>query len=96
MFPIRPNEDRVIIKPETLADQTKGGLWIPDIAKGNPKQGEVMRVGVGSACKHCGLPKPIEIEVGDKVIFPDSAGTEIEYDGEKYLIIRSMDIQGIV
>lgn len=93
MFPIKPNEDRVIIKPEEMPDKTRGGLWIPDTAKGNPKQGKVVAVGHGIACKHCGKPKPIEIEVGATVMFPESAGTELTQGDEQYLVMRASDIQ---
>lgn len=92
MFPIRPNEDRVIVKPETLADKV-GSLFIPDIAKGEPKKGTVMRVGPGLACKHCGVPKAIDLVEGAVVVFPEGAGHDFELDGEKYKVIRASDIQ---
>jgi len=93
MFPIIPNEDRVIIKPEELSDKTKTGLWIPDTAKGAPKQGTVVAVGAGKACPHCGLPMPIQVKVGMTVTFPETAGTEQMIGDEKYLVIRATDIQ---
>ena len=93
MFPIKPNEDRVIVKPEALAPTTKGGIWIPDTAKGNPKQGTVIAVGPGLACKHCGLPKAIDVTVGETVMFPETAGYQFDHGGESYLVIRASDIQ---
>lgn len=93
MFPIKPNEDRVIVKPETLADKTEGGLWIPDTAKGNPKKGVVLAVGEGRACPHCGKPHTPMVAIGDTVTFPESAGTSYKIGGEDILVIRSTDIQ---
>jgi len=93
MFPIRPNEDRVIVKPETIAEKTEGGLWIPDNAKGAPKKGVVVAVGEGCACRHCGLPKEPQVKVGQTVTFPETAGSEFQHDGEDYKVIRATDIQ---
>lgn len=93
MFPIRPNEDRVIIKPEALSDKTDGGLWIPDNAKGKPQKGVVVAVGIGRACPHCGLPHTPEVLVGQTVTFPDTAGSEFQNENETYLVIRATDIQ---
>ena len=93
MFPIKPNEDRIIIEPETMPDKTKGGLWIPDTAKGTPRQGKVIAVGPGVACHHCGLPKTIDVEVGATVMYPESAGFSFQHDDKDYLVIRATDIQ---
>lgn len=92
-FPIIPNEDRVIIKPEVLADKTSGGLWIPDNAKGAPKQGTVVAAGPGKACPHCGVPVPIQVPIGATVTFPESAGSEQMIGNEMYLVLRATDIQ---
>lgn len=71
---------------------TKGGLYIPDVARGKPKSGRVLAVGPGMACQHCGLPKEIKVKPGWLVLFPDGAGYEIEVDGKPYLLIRGSDI----
>lgn len=93
MFPIVPNEDRVIIKPEEISDKTKGGLWIPDTAKAAPKHGRVVAVGEGKACPHCGLPVPIKIKEGMIVSFPETAGSPEWIGDEQYLVLRATDIQ---
>lgn len=90
----KPNEDRVLILPIPNPDKSKGGLYIPDNARGTPTHGKVIAVGPGKACPHCGLPHPIVgIEAGQLVVFPGSAGTDIEIDEVEYRIIRGTDIQ---
>jgi chaperonin GroES len=92
-FPIKPNEDRVIVFPEILPDKTDGGLWIPDTAKGAPKKGTVVAVGDGKACSHCGKPEPLKVEVGMEVTFPETAGISVNIGDKVYIIIRATDIQ---
>ncbi len=93
MFPIRPNEDRVIVRPQQVADQTEGGLWIPDNAKGKSRRGKVVAVGIGKSCLHCGLPHSPEVKEGMDVSWPESAGNEEVIGGETFLVIRAGDIQ---
>jgi chaperonin GroES len=84
MFPIRPYKDRLIVEPHKLDDKTKGGLFIPEIAKGKAKKGTVIRAG-----KEC----ESEFNVGDVVLWPEGAGTEFELDEKMYLLLRANDIQ---
>ena len=93
MFPIRPNEDRVIVKPQELSDKTETGFWIPDSAKGKRRRGKVVAVGIGKTCPNCHLPHPPEIKEGMDVSFPETAGFEEMIGGEPYIILRAGDIQ---
>jgi chaperonin GroES len=93
LFPIIPNEDRVIIMPTELADKTSAGLWIPETAKAAPRSGKVVAVGEGKACPHCGLPAPLKIKVGMTVTFPETAGSPAWIGDKQYLVIRATDIQ---
>lgn len=92
MFPIRPNEDRVIVRPVLNPEKSSGGLHIPDNARGTPTKAIVMAVGPGRACPHCGLPKPIQIEEGWLVMYPEAAGHEFSWEGKDYKTIRASDI----
>jgi chaperonin GroES len=94
MFSIRPNEDRLIVKPQALEDKTPGGLWIPENAKGNPRVGRIVAVGSGKSCPHCGLPHGIpDLKEGMIVTWPESAGSPETIGGESYLVLRASDIQ---
>ena len=92
---IRPLADRVVIKPLPAEEKTKGGLVIPDTAKERPQQGEVMAVGPGRITED-GKKIPMEVKVGDKVLYGKYAGTEISIDGEEYLIMRESDILAVL
>jgi len=91
---LKPLADRVIIKAIPSEERTKGGIIMPDTAKEKPQQGEVVAVGPGKFEK--GERIPMEVKVGDRVIYSKYAGTEVKYDGEEYLILRESDIQAIV
>ena len=82
---IRPLADRVLIKPAAAEEKTLGGIIIPDSAKEKPLKGEIVAVGNGT-----------KDEVGDNVLYGKYAGTEIELDGEKYLIMRQADVLAII
>ena len=92
---IRPLHDRIIV--ERLEEETKtaGGLIIPDTAKEKPQQGEVVAVGKGKKTED-GKVIPMDVKVGDKVLFGKYAGTEIKLEGQDYLIMREDDILGVV
>ncbi|OLC47336.1 MAG: hypothetical protein AUH68_01110 [Gemmatimonadetes bacterium 13_1_40CM_4_69_5] len=81
-----PLADRVVIKPLEETETMKGGLYIPDTAKEKPIQGEVMAVGPGRREK--GESVPMELKVGDRVIYGKYSGTQVELDGEEYIIIK--------
>ncbi len=88
---LEPLGDRVIVKPIEREERTKSGIVLPDTAKEKPQEGEVLAVGPGRVGED-GKRIPMEIEVGDRVIFAKYAGTEYEVDDEKYLILRESDI----
>ena len=84
---IRPLADRVLIKPAAAEEKTLGGIIIPDSAKEKPLKGEIVAVGNGTK------DEEMVVKVGDNVLY---AGTEIELDGEKYLIMRQADVLAII
>ena len=87
---IKPLADRVLIKPAAPEEKTVGGIIIPDSAKEKPLKGEVMAVGHGTK------DEEMVLKVGDQVLYGKYAGTEIEYDGEKYLMMRQSDVLAII
>ncbi len=92
---IRPLHDRVLVKRLEEEEKTKGGIIIPDTAKEKPIEGEVVAVGNGKILEN-GEVKPLEVKVGDKVLFGKYAGTEIKIEGEEYLMMREDDILGVI
>ncbi|BAT71988.1 chaperonin GroES [Thermosulfidibacter takaii ABI70S6] len=93
---IQPLYDRVLVKPyEEEEKRTKGGIIIPDTAKEKPQRGKVVAVGEGRILEN-GQRVPLTVKVGDEVIFGKYAGTEIEVDDEKYLVMREEDIYAII
>ena len=87
---IRPLADRVVIEPKAAETQTASGLYIPDTAKEKPQQGTVVAVGPGKK------DEPMEVKVGDVVIYGKYAGTEVSVDGKDYLIMKQADILAIL
>jgi chaperonin GroES len=93
---IRPLQDRVIVKRlEQEDEKTKGGLIIPDTAKEKPQQGKIVAVGKGKV-NDDGKINPLDVKVGDKILFGKYAGSEIKIEGEEHLIMREEDILGVV
>jgi chaperonin GroES len=93
---IRPLQDRVIVKRlEEAVEKTKGGIIIPDTAKEKPQQGKVIAVGKGKV-NDDGKVTPLDVKVGDKILFGKYSGSEIKIDGEEHLIMREEDILGVV
>jgi chaperonin GroES len=93
---IRPLQDRVIVKRlEQEDEKTKGGLIIPDTAKEKPQQGTIVAVGKGKV-NDDGKINPLDVKVGDKILFGKYAGSEIKLEGEEHLIMREEDILGVV
>lgn len=92
---LKPLADRVVVKPLEEEETTKGGIVLPDTAKEKPQKGEVVAVGPGKLGED-GKPIPMEVKVGDKIIFAKYGGTEVKYDGEEYLIMRESDILAVV
>jgi len=83
---IKPLADRVVIEPKEAETKTAGGLYIPDTAKEKPQQGTVVAAGPGKK------DEPMEVKVGDTVLYGKYSGTEVTVDGNKYLIVRQSDI----
>lgn len=92
---IQPLGDRVVIKVLEAEEKTKSGIVLPDTAKERPQEGEVKAVGTGKV-SDTGEKIPLEVSVGDRVIFAKYAGTEIKIDGEEYLIMSERDIMAVV
>lgn len=92
---IRPLGDKVVIKPLNQEEKTKSGIVLPDTAKEKPQQGEIMAVGSGKVLES-GQKIPLEVAVGDKVVFSKYAGTEIKIDEQEYLILSERDIHAII
>ena len=92
---MKPLADRVVIKPSPAEEKTKGGIILPDTAKEKPVVGEVVAVGPGKVADD-GKKVPMEIKVGDKVLYGKYSGTEVTVDGEDLLIMREADIFAIV
>ncbi|RKY61512.1 MAG: co-chaperone GroES [Candidatus Latescibacterota bacterium] len=93
---VRPLADRVLVKPlEEEAEKSAGGIIIPDTAKEKPQKGEVIAVGPGRVTED-GKTIPMNVKVGDKVLYGKYAGTEVKIDGEEHLIMPESDILAIV
>ena len=91
---VKPLADRVVVRALEDTEQMRGGLYIPDTAKEKPQQGEVVAVGPGRFEKDQRVP--MEVKVGDKVLYGKYSGTEITLDGEPLLIVRESDVLAIV
>jgi chaperonin GroES len=92
---IRPLQDRVIVRRLEEEEKTKGGIIIPDTAKEKPQEGKVVAVGKGKVTED-GKVIPLDVKVGDKILFGKYSGTEIKIGGEEHLIMREEDILGII
>ena len=92
---IRPLQDRVIVKRLEEEEKTKGGIIIPDSAKEKPQEGKVIAVGKGKVSEE-GKVIPLDVKVGDKILFGKYSGSEVKIEGEEHLIMREEDILGII
>ena len=92
---IRPLHDRVIVRRMEEERMTSGGIVIPDSATEKPVQGEVVAVGKGKILEN-GEVRPLDVKVGDRVLFSKYGGTEVKVDGEELLVMREDDITGVV
>jgi chaperonin GroES len=92
---MKPLGDRVVIKPSPAEEKTKGGIILPDTAKEKPVVGEVVAVGPGKKSDD-GKTVPMELKVGDKVLYGKYSGTEVTVEGQEYLIMRESDIFAVV
>ncbi len=91
---ITPLEDRVLVKPSEAEETTESGIVLPDTAKEKPQEGEVVAVGKGKY--ENGKNVPMEVKVGDKVIYSKYGGTEIKIDREEHIILSQSDILAII
>ncbi len=91
---IKPLEDRILVKSVEAEQTTASGLVIPDTAKEKPQEGNVLAVGPGRF--EDGQRLPLDIKVGDKVIYSKYGGTEVKYNGEEYLILSSRDVLAVL
>jgi chaperonin GroES len=93
---IKPLEDRIVVKPLDAEQTTASGLVIPDTAKEKPQEGEVLAVGPGRFNEDGDERIPMDLSVGDKVIYSKYGGTEVKYAGEDYLILSARDVLAVV
>ncbi len=92
---LRPLQDRIIVKRMEEEQKTAGGLFIPETAKEKPQRGEIVAVGNGKKTED-GKVLPLDVKVGDKVLFGKYAGTEVKVDGDDYLMMREDDILAVI
>jgi chaperonin GroES len=91
----RPLQDRVLIRRIEQEEKTVGGIIIPDTAKEKPVEGEVIAAGPGTRGDDCKL-HPLDVKIGDRVLFGKWSGTEIKIDGEDLVVMKETDIMGVV
>ena len=92
---IKPLEDRIVVRPLEAEQTTASGLVIPDTAKEKPQEGKVLAVGPGRIDDN-GNRVPLDVAVGDVVIYSRYGGTEVKYDGQEYLLLNARDILAVV
>jgi chaperonin GroES len=92
---LKPLEDRIVVKPLEAEQVTASGLVIPDTAKEKPQEGEVLAVGPGRV-DDSGKRIPLDVSVGDKVLYSKYGGTEVKYSGEEYLVLSARDVLAII
>jgi chaperonin GroES len=95
MAHFRPLHDRILVKRIEAEEKTPGGIIIPDTAKEKPIEGEVLAVGPG-ARDETGVVRPLDVQVGDRVLFGKWSGTEVLIDGEDRLIMKEADVFGVI
>jgi chaperonin GroES len=93
---IKPLEDRILVKTLEAEQTTASGLVIPDTAKEKPQEGEVVAVGPGRFNEDGDERIPLDISVGDKVIYSKYGGTEVKYGGEEFLILSARDVLAVI
>lgn len=92
---VRPLADRVVVQALAEAEQTRGGLYIPDTAKEKPQQGKIIAVGPGKVSEQGERIAP-DVKAGDTVLYGKYSGTEVTVEGEDYLILRESDILAVI
>jgi chaperonin GroES len=91
----RPLQDRVLIRRIEQEEKTSGGIIIPDTAKEKPMEGEVVAIGPGARGED-GKLHPLDVKVGDRILFGKWSGTEIKIDNEDYVVMKESDVMGII
>ena len=91
---VRPLHDRILVRRMAEEEKTSGGIIIPDTAKEKPQRGEIVATGKGRVTED-GKTLPLEVRVGDKVLFSKYSGTELKLDGTEFLMMREEDVLGI-
>ena len=92
---VKPLRDRVLVKRLESEEKTKGGIIIPDAAKEKPLEGKVMAVGGGKLLED-GTVRPLDLKVGDKILFGKYTGTEVKIDGEEMVLLREDDVLAVI
>ena len=92
---LKPLGDRLVVKAAPNEEKTKGGLVLPDTVKEKPVEGEVVAVGQGKVLEN-GTRQPMEVKVGEGVIFSKYSGSEVKVEGKDYLIVRESDILAVI
>ncbi len=92
---IRPLDDRVVVEPFEAEERTRGGIVLPDTAREKPQQGKVIATGPGKLLEKTGERGQMSLQVGDRVFYGKYSGTEIEIDGDKYVILRESDVLAV-
>ena len=95
MRKIKPLQDRILVRRLEEKEVKKGGIIIPDTAKEKPQEGEVLAVGPGGRDEN-GKLTPLDLKVGDRILFGKWSGTEIKLDGEELLIMKESDVMGVI
>ena len=93
---IQPLDDRIVVKPNESEETTASGLVIPDTAKEKPQQGEVLAAGPGRRSEQTGELIPLDVKIGDKVLYSKYGGTEVKYNGEEYLVLSARDVLAVI
>ena len=93
---LQPLEDRIVVRPNESEETTASGLVIPDTAKEKPQQGEVLAAGPGKRSEQTGEVMPVDVKVGDTVVYSKYGGTEITIEGEDLLILNARDVLAVV
>src|SRR4051812_32293416 len=93
---IKPLEDRIVVKPLEAEQTTASGLVIPDTAKEKPQEGEVLAVGPGRFDDAGSKRVPVDVKVGDVVLYSKYGGTEVKYSGEEFLVLSARDVLAVI
>ena len=93
---LQPLDDRIVVRPSEAEEKTASGLVIPDTAKEKPQEGEVLAVGPGRYDDAGSKRVPMDVKVGDIVLYSKYGGTEVKYTGEEYLVLSARDVLAII